>query len=492
MRVLAQMNADSNNREQMKNLIAVSMESIDVQKDTAVVDKLENIYITFKKLVDDLKPIDSNFFLKKDRAVTEAMDALDKILFDRFGIHFKTVMNSYMNIAIYAVPPKGYNILVADNENIYENVRESIKYSGRSGRDPDKVYSEHDYFSIMASWKKSVDSLEKVLRADGVKVDLKNAKISGLPEDLRMFLTLDIVSVINTFKLTPREFAAVILHETGHAFDDIAYSYRTITNTTILLDTIQDMVGRKNKSLKEGLLISYKKIFDKEPTELKDKNTMSVCLSFVDTFFKESVGFNEAPHGATDSEQLADVFSARFGLGSELVTALDKVTKANDAAYYNSSWMVLDIIFYAYITILLTILITTLSPMLLFAICYIIAMVIGNFIVSVFTKGGMTTPKTYDDLKRRMERVRNDMIRQTRMIDLDQDAIKAFIAQLDTVDKIIKNVPEETDGVFDSFIKKYTAAGRKLVEMKTIEQLTEDLMSNQLYVASLKLKTIKG
>lgn len=464
----------------------VAQEMIASQLNDPVVGELE---LAFKNVFDTYLEkgysASSQFF--KDKDCNRLFNTIDTIVFKRFGLKIKHIANDDGNYGIFVTPPINFNILNKNIENTYEYVE--AEYGSGSYRPADKIETfERDGAAVIHHWYESMKAINKQLEISGIKIDLNKAKITGLPDDYILFVLCNLDFLISK-KLTPLEMVAVLLHEIGHAFTHIENSYRTITNTTILIETIKENMLDKNKSLKETMVIAYEKILETSSPDLKNKDEKVIILTFASDFIRDCVGFNSAGHGETDSEQLADQFSGRFGLGTELAASLAKInyTDSDILMMYIKQFTIMSILAALYTYLSTFALAMAVSAFFATFIIMAISVIIAMLIASVLTHGNTSGGQTYDDIKQRIVRIRNELVRRLRGNHLDTNIISAIIKQLDMTDDVIRKMPEDKGNVFDKIIRSFSTKAKHMIEIKTIEQLLENTMANDLYVSSAKL-----
>lgn len=473
----------------------VSTEMIATQANDPVIEKITNCFEAIRVRMKEITFM-SNLDMSKDRKVTLVLEELDKHISERFGIHFKHVLSDAMGYGIYTAPPKNYNILNPDIEDIYESTKDWFGNSNEKATDRIK-YFEKDYEAVMKKWLTSVEGLDKVLNSKGVIVDREKAKITGLPKEYVLFIVMDLKNFMEKYNQSNRNFTAITLHEIGHGFTHIENSVRTVRNTSVILEAIADSLIKKNKSGKESLLIAYEKAYPDKKTELdllKQKNVISVAINFSSDYLKDCVGFNPTKRASIDSEQLADQFVSRFGLTSELAEGLTNIYDKEKYALlkaYGETIGTAALLSFAYGFILSNILwIGFLSAGVSIAMTIGI-IIISSLIRSIITVGGLLENKTYDTNKKRLMRVKADIIRQIRSYNNEPEFVKQLLADLNSTTKIIDSLPDDTDGLVDGFMKKHTTKGNVLSEYNAIEESIEFLMENDLHVSSAKFKLLK-
>lgn len=478
-----------------KNL-NVTLEMISQQTNDPVIKKIEDCFEALRIRMAENSFV-SNLELSKDRKIITVLGELDKVISDRFGINFKHVLTDVFGYGVYTAPPKNYNIL---NPDIVDNYEEMLDFTNpdKDQKAIDKIkYFDKDYEAVFKRWLKSMDAIDAIMNTKGVVVDRENAKITGLPKEYTLFILIDLKTFMEKYSQSNRNFAAIELHEIGHGFTHIENSIRTFRNTTVILEAISDSMLKKNKSGKESLLIAYEKVYPNKKQELanlKSKNVVNVAISFSVDYLRDCVGFNPTKRASVDSEQLADQFVSRFGLTSELAEGLKNIyDKEKYAALKNYGWSIgsLALISFCYAFILSAMFSVALYATGLVVVFTVGGMIISSIIESIITVGGLLGEATYDTNKKRLVRARADIIRQIRSFKNEPELMKLLLADLDRTTKIIDSLPEDADGIMDTFMKKFTKKGQVLSEYNDIEESIEFLMENDLHATSAKFKLLK-
>lgn len=483
--------------------VNISNEMIAYQKNDYVVTALTE---QFTKLVDAMRQLNltKNIDIFRAKETANILKTIDGIVLERFGIHIRHIPIKDSGYCVFVTFPKTYSVLSRDTADTYEQVLSLLRnYNGNMYNhvetvDDIKINEDTDidsyYLQIYKNFANNIDKMDKYLRSHKVKIDLQNAKIYNLPTDIGLTVGADFNILVNKALLSPKELTAVFLHEIGHAFTHIEYLYRSTHNTSVLLDTLIDTIRNKNKPVKESLLLAYKAADDSvDLDKLKDKDTLSVSIAVFDAFVKKNTWIGDTRYSSIDSEQLADNFSGRFGLGPELATALDKCIQ-NYVKLARISYLG-----YSVLTIVITgallafLLVTGLGSILSFIaipalIAFLNCLYIVYHIIFGINYGGITFENTYDDDRQRFARIKYEMIRILRSNDLPKDVIETNIAAIENIDRIMEKSPKPNAGVIDFIYRNLFSKGRRLAEFRDIEQLTEKLMENDLHVAGNKLK----
>lgn len=492
-----------------KTLPTIKTEMIDIQKDDVAIQNAERV------AGELLSAVRSGGYSDPRKAYNNAeirqlVTQYETILANRFGFPKLTIMPE-KTFCCYIAGAKHVDNTISSNINTMvdsykqatREIESAYKDFGEGTADinldnPDIINSHDEYEQMLAiarSSLTSINSLTNELNSFGVTIDRKNAIIKNLPKEFRLILMLDICDK----NLDAREFVAITLHEIGHGFNNIEYSCKVVNNTSVLVDTFLDNIGKRNKTPKESLLIAYNTAFkDPDADKLKNQNTVSVFLYVMSRTFKYNMGSMTPTevHSYNDAEQLADQFAGRFGYGDALGTGLSKVI----IRHTNTGYLfVCSSVVFTNIWVTACVLVPFLAP--LFAALGIISAVSALEITYALTfEDGEYQWSSYDDLPRRLQRMRNELVRQLREYKSDAEYSKVLLKRIDDLDNLKKCA---TDGLFRNIFTRFRSSISKMLDLifsprrtainiKRIEQIQEDLNSNELYVASAKLNQIKG
>jgi len=476
--------------------VRLSTEIIAVQPNDYAIPIITDI---FQRIIDadrNYEPKDSRAFFTK-KQFKNLYKELDKAIEDRFGFKVKHISAIGCGYAVMTNPPNNNNVLNREFINQYPEIATALEYDDTKAeniKNPEDINDYNDVVNIYSNWKKSIDSLEDKLNSSGVVIDLQKARITGLPKEYYIFLLSDPKVLINKGELTAIELTAVLMHEIGHIFTHLEYSYRTVENTSVLIDTMHENIVKKGKGYKESITLTYKELGGKE--DLSKVNTVTATIKTLNRYNKNSLSMDEGNHSYTDSEQLADQFAGRFGLSNDLASGLDKVMNKTQLKIYSMEFMskafvTMGILFIYGILITGTMLGGFL--MISYVAIYVIAFTIAfKLTSSVFTMGHTNDEDTYDGNKRRYQRMRNELVRQLRTIDIDKKLVKTILGEIDSIDKVIGKTPDDSNSlnIVDKMFRMLSSTAQAGVNLKEMEQLIEDLQENDLHVGSNKLKTL--
>lgn len=486
----------------MQEFIKPSMEMIAPQKNDPIVNTLNGY---FRELIEETDASSTRLSSAEDffkDAVTSAIfKKIDAALTERFGINFKHMGGDGVGYAVYPVPPMQNTTLDRESVDTFDWLRTYLKKKSCKTGDVCNEYTEKDrskyenaedynldFKIIMNNYFNSASEFEKKLMNGGVKIDLNKAKIIDLPEDYRVTLLIDPYMLIVKYKLTADEIVAALLHEVGHAFTHIEYVYKSVYVTSVVMDNIAEAAS-KGYSVTRTLNLVYKNALDGEE-DLTKMNDVKALIKFSDKYMEQTLRMNEPNnHSYTDSEQLADQFAGRFGLGEPLGRALYKLHN------YGSSIDTVSgdtsIVFKAFITLVLVIVgFIAAMPIMIVILATFAYIFLLLSIVLIMTGGANAEELIYDLDRRRFKRIRNELIHSVRTMSLDKKEIKSIITNIGIIDKIIETTSKDVDFI-DKVVGNLPWA-KASFNLKLLEQKLEDLTENELYLASAKLKTLQG
>lgn len=474
-------------------VVTTSHEMIGYQTKDPIVEEVRSIYEQLNTNITNGN-IDSSTALFDDRSSYKLISDLEKLLSERFGYKIKIVSDESKNFGVMVVPPINYNTLNNSASETYTSLKEYLDITGQNNDvNPDKLKHGRDMIGVLNTFTKSFEAIESTLNLDTIKIDLNKAHIKGLPKEYVVVMMFDIHFMLVDLKLTVEELVAVTMHEVGHSFTHIEYAYRTYNQTSVIIDSIKDGVLNKNQSYRKTLVMAYESAFKEKMSSVESASTVSAIVKIANKYLDESRYLNSSMHSYTDSEQLADQFAGRFGLQKELFTALEKI---NNSIYFSSWYQYMNaylpvIFIYGIIGILMGVGIVVVAEMVVGIACTtVLSIILANIIESLFTSGGTTKQMTYDERKRRLERVVNESIRNIRMTSLDNKEKSALINNTDYLIKMLDSVPVDNVSMVDKMFRLIMPNTDKHIDNKKFEQLVEDLQENRLHLSSAKFKEL--
>jgi len=490
----------------LDNLIdnTITREAISVQKDVTIVSTLTGY---FEEIIEVIR---SNNITKgkvsRNRSIRIAMAKIDNAIKDRFGITVKTVESDNTILSVQTTPPKALNVLAGNVNTSYNQIKDSINYI--QGKDSDSdIHSDdidtqsYKWVDIMKMYLKSVDEVSRAVGANEITVDLVNAKIYGYPDKAAVIILINPIKLFVDIGLSSSEVSASYLHEVGHAFTHIEYSYRAIRNTTTLIDSVIAEVGRNKKPL-DAIKLSYIATFGDDSIS-KTTTIPSAVTVVVNNYIKQANEMGGSAYGNKDSERLADQFVNRLGGGESLATALgalyehgykSDIRELKDLGVTTAWLFTLSAVIGAFTPALGMIAAAATGIAILgIVMSIIVGMLIFIIIdiISAFLDRGIDKGNPYDAPERRLKRIRNDLVRQLRTTDMSKDTIKALLGSIDVIESISKHADKERQDIIYRTVGKMFDYNKKQTSIADIDDYIEDLMNNELHIAANKLKTLE-
>lgn len=384
----------------------------------------------------------------------ELIQSLEKMIFDRFKLKVHVITH----LAPAAIMP------FYSNKNhifLHEMFRGNLNI-----KDQNKLLKEFDQ-------KKGSVNLEK-------------ATVDGIFSQYDHPLYLNFYTLIELYKMSSAEITAIILHELGHAFYACYYSDRTDRTNQILASIVRHLNNTETGDI-EYIYREASKISSNIKKEEIDKMINGPRTVASASFFKvvseivRSQTVNDT-YNETAFEQRADNFASRFGYGKSLILSLEKISSGLD----EKSLIVRTFVH-------LTSTASTLILCFLLGVSILAANFLGVIIFGFYTTILFTLSRedirdyTYDDLKIRYLRVRQDIIDQLKEIKDDKEVVKQMLDNIYTIDEAVKSTTIVR--TFPAIVSNFIFSGaRQAVKSIHEQQLLEALASNDLFVKSAELR----
>lgn len=384
----------------------------------------------------------------------ELIQSLEKMIFDRFKLKVHVITH----LAPAAIMP------FYSNKNhifLHEMFRGNLNI-----KDQNKLLKEFDQ-------KKGSVNLEK-------------ATVDGIFSQYDHPLYLNFYTLIELYKMSSAEITAIILHELGHAFYACYYSDRTDRTNQILASIVRHLNNTETGDI-EYIYREASKISSNIKKEEIDKMINGPRTVASASFFKvvseivRSQTVNDT-YNETAFEQRADNFASRFGYGKSLILSLEKISTGLD----EKSLIVRTFVH-------LTSTASTLILCFLLGVSILAANFLGIIIFGFYTTILFTLSRedirdyTYDDLKIRYLRVRQDIIDQLKEIKDDKEVVKQMLDNIYTIDEAVKSTTVVR--TFPAIVSNFIFSGaRQAVKSIHEQQFLEALASNDLFVKSAELR----
>ncbi len=457
-----------------------AVENIATQMHDPIVEEVIERYTNIKRYMKMYRIKDSKRAFSNKEIIDE-INELDKLISKRFGLNYKHTYATNGNYAVFTVNQGVNNAISKDREAIIDSVNDMLSYCNASGecgvlKDKEKVTSsDDDIYTILKELIKTTNAISKQLSSDKIIIDYNKAVVKNFPKDTVIFFTGDFYTLLVEIDMTPRQLTSILFHEIGHSFTHLSYSYRQVKNTSVLLDTFNNEL-RDKKSMRDVMVLSAKKAYGKDIAGSDIQVYTALTSVLVESFSKYDV------YSDIDSEQLADQFSVRFGLGKDLAEGLDMLHSDNSGRF-NFIFEVIGTLLITFLYVLTATLniILSLGVAIIAIFLYSVVSIFGGLITGVNAKS-----RVYDIRETRFRRIKLDMVRQLRESGLDKKYVKQLLNDITSADAILakyvdsKPLMGAVGDVMPWNINEFTNTRLQ----KELEKLSE----NDLHVSSQKLK----
>jgi hypothetical protein len=319
-------------------------------------------------------------------------------------------------------------------------------------------------------------------------VDIENVHLSGIFSTYEHRLLISFYTNVLNLALTVKELVAITLHEIGHVFTYYMLSDRLV-RVNYILNELSDNLKANNE---HELHYRYKELShslnekedyldelegERNRVILGAKLYKKVSLSLVSMM-------NDPTYAATNSEQLADMFSARFGYYRDLVTGLDKLhvlgtVERNDTMYYiflgtNIFWLITRPL--------------AITAAFMMGVGWgVLVATVALAIINGF--GSANQDHTYDTVFVRYTRIREQLVNRLKLYIKSKQEMEDLLEQLTAIDNIIaetRNYKGLVNSLSDFIYSRNRSAGEDIALQRAMEKLA----NNELYVMSARFKTL--
>lgn len=428
-------------------LLAV-FERIDHQND----DFGKRLEALVAQLAEDIR---TNGWEKKNLNDYPIVKKIERLIFLRLGITVCIVTNSHMA----AIMP-----FYSNKNHIFLNnyLRGNINL-----RDQNKILAT---FKEKTGW-----------------VDTKAAKVGGLFSEYKHSMYINFGEMISSLDLTPAEIVGAMLHELGHAFEACYYADRSDTTNQVLSSIFRAITDPEANTKVEYIFKEVEKITDRVTKEEIDNILHGPRVVAGVAWFKAVVKIVQSQtkndkYNETAFEEAADSFAGRFGYGAQLTLTLEKIHA--DGLYKRNSVLVFAYMMdFAVIGLYAGIILAAISvgsvPLLVMAAVSNLAM--------LSMSGEDSLDYTYDTLKNRYKRIRQDTVDRLKDNTLSKEEIKNVLESVYAMDEAIKTT-NEYRSVYSRVANLVFSSSRDALENINAQQLMETLASNELFVNAAELK----
>lgn len=339
-------------------------------------------------------------------------------------------------------------------------------------------------------------------------VDLETAQLGGSFSKGKSTIYLNFNKMISHpnkggYGLSNPQITAIALHEIGHTFYPLAHAALLDRNNLILEQAKKELLG-KTADRRAIIKRAYEKLTKADGTKIAN----DLCSENPELFSKAAlkmIGEQSLQHQAdakysnTNFEMMADNFAVRFGLGKELVTALEKMTPGGVRygdifrAVGETTTIVMNILAVIGFLKFLSGDNSALSKAIVGILWFFLQGVtlVTFFYVLVRMAGESSKNYTYDDLVHRYSRIRMQMIADIKTRKLTKGDATRMIESIEVIGELVKN-GRNWRTPLDFLFNTFNPADRRAKDSIGRQQAMEALVNNDLFLSSLKLAKLAG
>lgn len=314
-------------------------------------------------------------------------------------------------------------------------------------------------------------------------IDLKKAKVSGIFSEYTHQFFINLPFIVKNLNFTASEMVGCMLHEIGHLFNNYEYSDRLESTNVILAQLSTELKNNTDSKKIDYVFKQYLDITQQEKIDIDIHNSNRIILGgqLVANYFSYVKSqWPVAKYDETGSEVAADAFASRFGYGKEIVIALDKIERLYGM---HRSKITLGIAGGIYDIINLGIPLALSLTLLSLGAIPVGLLWLGITGLALYGSGADLKDMTYDDLKDRYIRIRQQCVQMLKDSDVDPKTAKDLLEQIYAMDAVIKST-----GYFKPMTAKISnlvfSRHRQANDSIQLQRMLEELAHNDLFIRS--------
>lgn len=313
------------------------------------------------------------------------------------------------------------------------------------------------------------------------ELDYKRARVSGIFEKIPVE-----VGMSKPFlKYSAEAMAGAILHELGHVWTFFEFLGLYTFRNAIISNTVNEYLNCKDEKEKFQFIIATKNIWglemDEKIAQLDDETATKVIAGGMINNFKDGVGYVQ--YDQNTAEVIADQFAVRMGSSPDIFETLgDLSINAIRAANRNDNFEIMKTVFGAVVSVVSSVIVAPLAlPMVIIATGI-------SFLLPVMA-AKVANGSTYDNGYERYIRAMYEEIGRLKKRDIPPEIMKMVLDNLLRYRKVIEKAPK-IDNLTQKIARWFSSDFREQEKKMKYQQLTEELLANELYIHSATLKTL--
>lgn len=336
------------------------------------------------------------------------------------------------------------------------------------------------YTPTMGKWLENNFTGKKIKSMDDLAskgwIDPKTSRVGGAFCDIMHDMYLSHQYLLGK-EFTPEEVAGIIIHETGHAYNFLAFLADTIIVNNVLLRAYQELTnGKPDKKIKIILSNAADDLSIKNRewvTAIDDDEDGAVAFKLLATAVQiEPRGMdNKTYFTQYASEELADIFAARHGAGRAIITLRAKFKMESPTYGYA----------YGLAFALLGIIMTPVMPALG-----------GPFLgyaatmLSISASRNMSDAKSMLDVtsfKQSATKMRNQFVEELKSSKLPKDKVASLVDNINLADRMIQEHKEDyAPSVLTKFFDMFRRGKMEARASREYTDKLEVMVSNNLFM----------
>lgn len=349
----------------------------------------------------------------------------------------------------------------------------------------------HDMLRGNISIKEQNKALEKALGKSGF-VDNASVKLGGIFSEYDHKVFMNFMDLVKRYKCTSSEITGILLHELGHAFSACEYSDR-MESTNLIIQDVCTRIATDKENTKQSYIYQEITKIDKTVTEKEIDNLVNgsrIVAGY--TWYKVVVEgtrqasksqMYQAKYDQTAFEQVADNFATRFGYGRELISGLEKIIDSGGVEKSATVGTINTLIEIACTVIIVGAIIGSAGA------GFVAAPVFYSLLLGLvlYGSGENVRDYTYDELKIRYKRIRNEFINMLKQANLSKAETQMLIDNVAFTDNMI-NSTIQYESVYRKLSNLLLPGNRDAKNSIKEQQFLEEMIHNDLFLKSAQLQ----
>lgn len=317
-----------------------------------------------------------------------------------------------------------------------------------------------------------------------LEFNFNDAKLGGDWRSVPLSIIFDL-SIMTKTQYTPRMIAAVLIHEIGHLFFDLyllsstARYNQALARVAMAFDNQTDISTRKIIFKKEFGSLGYD---TEEIDELNSLNRLETVYTTGMAMMGQRIvnQLGSDVYDMTVSEYMADEFASRHGAGMDLVKA-----RAMNAGDESDWWASMNLHTYATTGMAFLFAYVMASTSMPVVIAYASMTLFFNYLVF---RSNRNTAFSYDRVKDRLTRIRNQVQLRMRTLAKSKEQVEAFKKELRVIDQQLEVLQTSSDFFTNKLFLLFSGKTRRRLAQTELEMKYEELAHNKLFEKALEFK----